>query len=131
VKTFSFINHLQSENVFETKVNCFQNEAVFIYKSFEILKMFVFFLLLKKCQKEEIFRVACMGPNTHPLIFPFIPWNEYTIKMSCDELTGNSKTNREESLTKHVGFVYAYAKKAKNRQINDVKGGDEQENQEL
>jgi len=26
-------------------------------------------------------------------------------------------------LTKHVGFVYAYAKKAKNRQINDEKGG--------
>jgi len=36
MKTFSFINHLQSENVFKTKVNCFQNETVFIYKSFEI-----------------------------------------------------------------------------------------------
>jgi len=29
-KTFSFINHLQSENVFKTKVNCFQNKNVFI-----------------------------------------------------------------------------------------------------
>jgi len=26
------MNHLQSESVFETKVNCFQNETVFIYK---------------------------------------------------------------------------------------------------
>jgi len=33
--------------------------------------------------------------------------------MSCGELTGDLKTHREESLTKHVGFVYAYAKKAK------------------
>jgi len=27
-------------------------------------------------------------------------------------------------MTKHVGFIYAYAKKAKNRKINDEKGGD-------
>jgi len=27
------------------------------------------------------------------------------------ELTEDLKTNREESLTKHVGFVYAYAKR--------------------
>jgi len=27
---------LQSESVFETKVNCFQNETVFIYTSFKI-----------------------------------------------------------------------------------------------
>jgi len=27
--------------------------------------------------------------------------------MSCGELTGDLKTDREESLTKHVGFVYA------------------------
>jgi len=33
--------------------------------------------------------------------------------MSCGELTEDLKTDREESLTKHVGFVYAYAKKAK------------------
>jgi len=33
--------------------------------------------------------------------------------MSCGELTGDLKTNREGSLTKHVGFVYAYAKNAK------------------
>jgi len=32
--------------------------------------------------------------------------------MSCGELTGDLKTNREESLTKHVGFAYADAKKA-------------------
>jgi len=37
--------------------------------------------------------------------------------MSCGEFTGDLKTNREESLTKHVKFVYAYAKKAKNRKI--------------
>jgi len=37
--------------------------------------------------------------------------------MSCCELTGDLKTDREESLTKHVGFVYAYAKKAKNRKL--------------
>jgi len=42
--------------------------------------------------------------------------------MSCGEVTGDLKTNREGSLTKHVGFVYAYAKKAKNRKINDEKG---------
>jgi len=41
--------------------------------------------------------------------------------MSCGELTGELKTDREESFTKHVGFVYAYAKKAKNRKINDEK----------
>jgi len=29
--------------------------------------------------------------------------------MSCGELTGGLKTNREGSLTKYVGFVYAYA----------------------
>jgi len=33
-------------------------------------------------------------------------------------------------LTKHVGFVYAYAKIAKNRQIRDEKGGDKQKKQE-
>jgi len=44
--------------------------------------------------------------------------------MSCGELTGDLKTSRAESLTKHVGFVYAYAKKAKNRKMNDEKGGD-------
>ena len=46
--------------------------------------------------------------------------------MSCDELTGYLKTNREGSLTKHVGFVYAYTKKAKTRKIDDEKGGDKQ-----
>jgi len=50
--------------------------------------------------------------------------------MSCGELTGDLKSNREESLTKHVGFVYAYAKKAKNRKINDEKDGDKQKKQE-
>ena len=34
------------------------------------------------------------------------------------------KTNREENLMKYVGFVYAYAKKAK-------KGGDKQKKQDL
>jgi len=52
------------------------------------------------------------------------------MKMSCGELTGDLKTNREESLTKHVGFVYSYAKKAKNRKTNDEKGGDKQKMQE-
>jgi len=50
--------------------------------------------------------------------------------MSCRELTGDLITNREGSLTKHVGFVYANAKKAKNRKINDEKGGDKQKKQE-
>jgi len=50
--------------------------------------------------------------------------------MSCGELTGDIKTNREESLTKHLGFVYAHGKKAKNRKINDEKGGDKQKKQE-
>jgi len=50
--------------------------------------------------------------------------------MSCGELTGDSNTNTEGSLTKHVGFIYAYAKKAKNRKINDEKGGDKQKKQE-
>jgi len=50
--------------------------------------------------------------------------------MSCGELAGELKTDREESLMKHVGFVYAYAKKVKNRKINDEKGGDKQKKQE-
>jgi len=33
-------------------------------------------------------------------------------------------------LTKHVGFVYAYAKKARNRKINDEKGGDKQKSKD-
>jgi len=33
--------------------------------------------------------------------------------MSYGELTVDLETDREESLTKHVGFVYAYVKKAK------------------
>jgi len=49
--------------------------------------------------------------------------------MSCGELTGDLKINREGSLTKHVGFLYAYVKKAKNRKINDEKGGDKQKKQ--
>ena len=50
--------------------------------------------------------------------------------MSCGELTEDLKTNRGESLTKHVGFVYAYAKKANNRKINDEKGGDKHKRQD-
>jgi len=50
--------------------------------------------------------------------------------MSCGELTGHLKANRDGSLTEHVGFVYAYAKKVKNRKINDEKGGDKQKKQE-
>jgi len=49
--------------------------------------------------------------------------------MSCGELTGDLKTNREGSLTEHVGFVYADAVKAKNRYINDGRGGDKQKKQ--
>jgi len=50
--------------------------------------------------------------------------------MSCGELTGDLKTNREGSLTKHEGFVYAYPKQAKNKKINDEKGGNKQKKQE-
>jgi len=46
--------------------------------------------------------------------------------MSCGELTGNQKNNGKGSLTKYVRFVYAYAKKAKNRKTNNEKGGDKQ-----
>jgi len=41
------------------------------------------------------------------------------------------KTNREENLTKYVGFVYAYIKKARNRKISDEKGSDKQKKQDL
>jgi len=41
------------------------------------------------------------------------------------------KTNKEENLEKHVGFVYAYVQKAKNRKINDEKGGDKQKKKDL
>jgi len=59
-KTFSFINHLQSENVFETKVNCFQNETVLIYKSFEIWQIFCIFLL--KMPERRKFKGGTYGP---------------------------------------------------------------------
>jgi len=40
------------------------------------------------------------------------------------------KTNREENLTKYVGFVYAYVKKAKNRKSNNKKDGDKPKKQD-
>jgi len=40
------------------------------------------------------------------------------------------KNQQEENFTKRVGFVYAYVKKAKNRKINDEKGGDKQKKQD-
>jgi len=40
------------------------------------------------------------------------------------------KSNRKENLTKHVGFVYTYVKKAKNRKSNDENGGDKQKKQD-
>jgi len=40
------------------------------------------------------------------------------------------KTNRVENLTKHVGLVYTYVKKAKNIKINNKKGGDKQKKQD-
>jgi len=42
-----------------------------------------------------------------------------------------SKNQQEKNLTKHVGFVYAYVKKAKNRKTNDEKGGDKQKKQDV
>jgi len=36
------------------------------------------------------------------------------------------KTNRKENMTKHVGFVYVYVKKAKKQKSNDEEGGDKQ-----
>jgi len=36
----------------------------------------------------------------------------------------------EENLTEHVGFVYAYVKKAKNRKINDEKDDNKQKKQD-
>jgi len=42
------------------------------------------------------------------------------MRWACRKL----KTNKEENLTKHVGFVYAYVTKAKNRKIKDDKNSD-------
>jgi len=50
--------------------------------------------------------------------------------MSCGELTGDLKTNSEGSLTKLAVFVNAYTKKAKNRKIDDEKGGGKRKKQE-
>jgi len=49
--------------------------------------------------------------------------------MSRGELTGDLKTNREDSLTKR-GVRICLCKESKNRKINDEKGGDKQKNQE-
>jgi len=51
MKMFSFLNHLQNESDFETKVNCFRNETVFIYKSFEI---WIFYFFVKNVRKKKI-----------------------------------------------------------------------------
>jgi len=68
-------------------------------------------------------------PPSHPLIFPYDPleWVSYYNVMRW---ANRIFKNREESLTKHVGFVYVYAKKAKNRKINDEKGGDKKKKKE-
>jgi len=68
-------------------------------------------------------------PPSHHLIFPFDPleWVNYQNVMRW--AYRRLKTNKEKRLTKHVGFVYAYAKKAKNRNINDEKGGDKRKTQ--
>jgi len=50
-------------------------------------------------------------PPSHPLPFCFIPWNEQTIKIKW-WAKRRLKTIREENLTKHVGSIYAYVKKA-------------------
>ena len=39
------------------------------------------------------------------------------------------ESQQGKKLTKFVGFVYAYIKRAKNREINDGKGGDKQKKQ--
>jgi len=36
----------------------------------------------------------------------------------------------EEHLAKHVGFIYAYVKEAKNRKSNDEEGGNKQKKQD-
>jgi len=63
-------------------------------------------------------------PPWHPWIFSFDPldWENYrkAMRWACRKL----KTNKEENLTKHVGFVYAYVTKAKNRKIKDDKSSD-------
>jgi len=40
------------------------------------------------------------------------------------------KTKREENLTKYVGFLCTYVKKAKERKMNDKKDGDKQTKQD-
>jgi len=41
-----------------------------------------------------------------------------------------TKNQQEETLTKHVGFVYPHIKKANNRKIKDEKDGDKQNRQD-
>jgi len=41
-----------------------------------------------------------------------------------------TKNQQEENLTKQVGFIYPYVKKANNWKINDEKDGDKQKRQD-
>jgi len=58
------------------------------------------------------------------------PWNVSTIKMSCGELTGDLKTDREGKFDETCGVRICLCKQSKNRKINDEKGGDKQKKQE-
>jgi len=68
-------------------------------------------------------------PPSHSLIFPFdtLEWVNYQNVMRW--AYWRFKTYGEESLTEYVGFVYAYAKQAKNWNFNDEKRGDKQKKQ--
>ena len=59
----------------------------------------------------------------HPLIFSFDPleWVNYWNAMRWTYRRLKTNSNREENLTKHVGFVYAYVKKAKIEKLTMIK----------
>jgi len=50
--------------------------------------------------------------------------------MSCGELTGDLKTDREGKFDETCGVRICLCKQSKNRKINDEKGGDKQKKQE-
>jgi len=69
-------------------------------------------------------------PPSHLLIFPFDPLEWVNHENVMRWAYRRFKNQQVGKLTKHVGFAYAYGKKAKNRKINDEKGGDKQKKQE-
>jgi len=69
-------------------------------------------------------------PPLHPSLLWFDPLESANYSKAMRWAYRRPKTNREENLTKHVGAVYAYVKKVKNRKTNDEEGGDKQKKQD-